>query len=1143
MTARAKKISTIWLCGLVAALALLAGVGVQTALAGSLPEEYALQPTEASVTNLEAAAHADFETKFKFEFDPTRQEFCPYTGCPNGAAWANMRDLATELPPGLIGNTSAFPTCSSATFINQAQLITGPPEFCSSDSQIGWVSPGLGGTNFITFPPGLFKEPLYNLEPPGGDSHIVARFGFIAILFPIFIDVHLDPKKGYSLTATVVNVPQLLIGRLVGSYTGFWGVPTDESHDNERLNPAEAIACGVPCQGPVPSGLPPTPLMSNPTSCGPKAVGTSTVSYERWTEGWIFDPAPLGEFTNCAAVPFEPSMTVAPTTRNAGVASGLEVDLQIPQPGWANPKGKASADLRKSVVTLPKEISLNASSADGLESCSEEQIGLDVNERQLIDWDDHGAPVVLSLDGQSTPELPQRATADEVRVALEGLPAVGAGNVAVSGRLGGPFTVDFRGALAGKNVPTIQGTDSELQRISVRAFEGTYKLRFEGQETEPLAFDTEAPAVQAALESLSTIGVGQVNVIGGKSTTGNANHVFRVAFTGSLSQTNVPTIELDSGGLGFSETFVEVLAGGGSSISTEVIEDGGDLRFDDADPTCPQGSKIATGEVVTPVLGQPLKASFYIAKQQDNPFDSLFAGYLVTKGAGATIKVAARIDIDPQTGQIVTTFEENPEQPLSELTLRFKSGNRGLISTPDQCGTYVSRYELTPWSGRPPTTGTSKFKIDQNCGREFAPTFSAGSERPLAGAYTTFFTRVTREASSPRLTGLSASLPTGLTAKLAGIPYCPDSALAGVSSDLGTAGPQVLSPACPAASQVGTVEAGTGSGTPFYINTGKVYLAGPYKGAPISLAVVVPVVAGPFDLGNQLVRVGVRLDPVTAQVQATTDPLPTLVHGLPVELRDLRVNLDRPGFTLNPTSCAEKEATAEIDGEGRLVSHRTQRFQIGECAALGFKPKISLRLKGGMKRTGHPALTTIIRPRLGDANMASIAVTLPPSELLDQANIDAVCTRVQWAAETCPAGSIYGTVSATTPLLDSPLSGNVYLRSSSHGLPDLVTDLRGPANQPIRLEAAGRTDTVGIQLRNTFDFIPDAPLSRVVLHLKGGKGGLIENNTNVCAQVDRATVLFGAHNGRRYGVNPKVVTGCGGKGRGNGHRKGKGKRH
>jgi hypothetical protein len=291
----------------------------------------------------------------------------------------------------------------------------------------------------------------------------------------------------------------------------------------------------------------------------------------------------------------------------------------------------------------------------------------------------------------------------------------------------------------------------------------------------------------------------------------------------------------------------------------------------------------------------------------------------------------------------------------------------------------------------------------------------------------------------------------------------------------------------------------------------------------------VPAVAGPIDLGNEVVRVPVRLDPVTAQVQVVSDPIPTMVQGVPFDLRDLRINLDRDAFMKNPTSCKPKAVTATIEGAGGVVTHASDRFQIGECAGLGFKPKISLRLKGGSRRTKHPALTVIVKPRTGDANMSSISVEFPRSEILDQGHIGTVCTKVQWAADQCPAGSVYGTVTATTPLLDSPLSGNVYLRSSNHPLPDLVTDLRGPANQPIRLEAAGRTDTVHGSLRNTFDFIPDASISRIVLHMKGGKKGLLQNNTNICAHDYRATVIFGAHNGRTYGVDPKVLANCHGK--------------
>ncbi|HYG97228.1 MAG TPA: hypothetical protein VD741_08990, partial [Solirubrobacterales bacterium] len=207
------------------------------------------------------------------------------------------------------------------------------------------------------------------------------------------------------------------------------------------------------------------------------------------------------------------------------------------------------------------------------------------------------------------------------------------------------------------------------------------------------------------------------------------------------------------------------------------------------------------------------------------------------------------------------------------------------------------------------------------------------------------------------------------------------------------------------------------------------------------------------------------------------------------------------------------------------------RFQVGECAALGFKPRLALRLKGGTKRSDNPALTAVLRPRPGDANIAALSVAFPKSEFLDQSHIRTVCTRVQFASDQCPKGSVYGTVEAWTPLLDKPLRGNVYLRSSSNKLPDLVTDLRGPAEQPIRLEAAGRIDSVNGGMRSTFEFMPDAPITRVVLKMQGGRKGLLENSRNICAKAYRANVRFTAHNGRAYAKSPKLQVRCkGGKG-------------
>jgi hypothetical protein len=236
--------------------------------------------------------------------------------------------------------------------------------------------------------------------------------------------------------------------------------------------------------------------------------------------------------------------------------------------------------------------------------------------------------------------------------------------------------------------------------------------------------------------------------------------------------------------------------------------------------------------------------------------------------------------------------------------------------------------------------------------------------------------------------------------------------------------------------------------------------------------------------------------------------------------------LDRQGFALNPTGCEAKAADGQIDGEGGASASVSDRFQVGECAALAFKPKMSLRLKGGTKRGDHPALTAILKPRPGDANIGALSLALPRSEFLDQSHIGTVCTRVQYAADQCPAASVYGKVTAISPLLDSPLTGNVYLRSSEHKLPDLVTDLRGPASQPIHLEASGRIDSVNGGIRTSFEFVPDAPITRVVVAMQGGRKGLLQNSRNICAQTFKAAVSFVAHNGRSLQASPKLGARC-----------------
>ena len=553
-----------------------------------------------------------------------------------------------------------------------------------------------------------------------------------------------------------------------------------------------------------------------------------------------------------------------------------------------------------------------------------------------------------------------------------------------------------------------------------------------------------------------------------------------------------------------------------------------------AKASCPSNSKIGTLEIETPLLEDSLEGSVYLAKQGDNPFGSLLALYLYAEGPGLTVKLAGKVEADPDTGRLTTTFTDQPQLPFENLHLELKGGPRAPLITPRACGTHTVTASLTPWSGNATEQLSSSFEVIAGPGGApcpngaFDPQFTAGSQVPFAATYSPFSLRLSRSDGSAELSGLEATLPPGLSAKFAGIPYCPEAALASISGALGAAVRELASPSCPAASQIGRVVAGAGAGSnPFYVDTGKAYLAGPYKGAPLSVAIVTPALAGPFDLGNIVVRSALHVDPKTAQGRAVSDPLPRFLHGIALDLRDVRVELDRPGFTLNPTNCEEMSVRATISGVGGATAQRSSRFQVAECAVLGFKPKLSLRLKGATKRGAHPRLTATLQARGGDANIGRVQVALPRSAFLDQANIRTVCTRVQFAADACPKGSIYGRAVASTPLLDEPLKGPVYLRSSDNTLPDLVMALRGPDQRPIEIELAGRIDTLRGAIRTTFETVPDTPVSKFVLTMQGGKRkGLIVNSRDICAHRNRATVKMDGHNGKIRDFRPLLRNQC-----------------
>jgi uncharacterized repeat protein (TIGR01451 family) len=556
---------------------------------------------------------------------------------------------------------------------------------------------------------------------------------------------------------------------------------------------------------------------------------------------------------------------------------------------------------------------------------------------------------------------------------------------------------------------------------------------------------------------------------------------------------------------------------------------------------CPDNAKIGSLEVNTQLLDHPVPGAIYAAQPYQNPFGSLLAIYLAIddKATSTVIKLAGKVEADPVTGQLTATFKDNPELPFEDFKLNFFGGPRAALKTPLACGTHTTTSNFTPWStpeGADATPSDSFQTSVAAAGSGACPTseatapnkvsFDAGTLAPAAGAYSPFVLKLSREDGTQRLTGIDTTLPKGLLAKLAGTTYCSEAQIAQAKSreapNQGAAEQQ--SPSCPPSSEVGSVSVGAGAGITPYYASGHAYLAGPYKGAPLSLVVITPAVAGPYDLGAVVVRNALYVNSETAQVHAVSDPLPSILQGIPLDIRSIALKMDRPDFTLNPTSCDPTSVTgfaAMATGQSAAL---TSPFQVGGCSSLGFKPKLAITLKGGTKRTKHPALKAVVTyPKGAYANVASAQVTLPHSAFLDTTHIKTICTRVQFAADTCPAASIYGFAKATTPLLDNPVEGPVYLRSSSHKLPDLVLALDGQ----IDADAVARVDTgKGDGIRTTFEAIPDVPLSKVVLEMKGGKKGLLVNSENICKKPQKAIADFTAQNGKVYDTTPTIANSC-----------------
>jgi hypothetical protein len=586
---------------------------------------------------------------------------------------------------------------------------------------------------------------------------------------------------------------------------------------------------------------------------------------------------------------------------------------------------------------------------------------------------------------------------------------------------------------------------------------------------------------------------------------------------------------------------------------------------------CPEDSKIGDVEIVSPLVSQTVHGSLYVAKQGENPNPTpqnprgnLLTIYLVAANAeiGILVKQALRVTPNPVTGQLTTEVDDIPQLPFSHFELSFRQGQRSPLVTPPACGTYTVKSQLSPWSEpasaveRESSFGITTGPEGQGCPSggvpPFHPGLEAGTINNAAGTYSPFYTHITRKDSEQEITRFSIKLPTGLIAKLKGVSECSDVAIAQAKSREVEGGGTVEQehPSCPADSEVGHSLVGSGVGNVLAYAPGKLYFAGPYHGSPISLVSITAAKVGPFDLGTVVVRFALDVNHETAEVSvdgANSDPIPHIVDGIPIHLRDIRAYVDRPNFTLNPTSCAKKSTASTILGSGLNFSSSSDDvpvtvsspFQAADCASLGFKPELALSLTGKKTHRGAlPAFKAVLTyPKKGAyANIAKAQVTLPPSEFLEQGHLKDVCTRKVFETgntpgENCPKKSIYGKARAVTPLLDQPLEGPVYLRTGyGTKLPELAAALNGPQ---ISITLAGKIDSVhkkgteGSRIRNTFSVVPDAPVERFVLELKGGKKGLLVNSTDVCKGTHKALAAFTGQNGKLDEYEPALKAQCG----------------
>jgi uncharacterized repeat protein (TIGR01451 family) len=859
---------------------------------------------------------------------------------------ALARNLKFNLPAGLIGNATLLPQCSDLDF---RHIVDGGEEnLCPANTVVGVAIVNVDeplNVGRVTWP-----VPIFNLVPEKGEP---ARFGFEVAQAPVTLDVSVRTGSDYGVSVSVSNITQL--AAFISTTAVFWGVPGDQSHDSARGWKCLAgghWAANPTCQPTSESR--PAPFLTMPSSCRlpfiasveglswptPESPGGVPLARKQYALKDSFGRSlSLG---GCNQLSFEPSIEVQPDVQSTSTPTGLSVHVRVPQEVSHSAEGLASSSIKDTTVTLPEGLSTSPSGADGLEACSESQIG------------------------------------------------------------------------------------------------------FSGTEAE-----------------------------------GSPN---------------------------------------GLAPGTEL--------FTPTLPVCTTASKIGTVEFKVPVIESPLKGAIYLATQNQNPFGSLIALYIVAEdpASGVLLKLAGEVKLS-ESGQITTTFKNSPQAPLEEATFSFFGGDRAPLATPAHCGAYVTQASFTPWSEAQAANASSTFQITTGpnggpCPNPlpFAPSLAAGTSNIQAGAFSPLSTTISRQDGNQDIQSVKLQMPPGLSGILQGIPLCPEA-----QANAGT---------CSKDSEIGKTIVSVGlGGDPFTVTGGQVFLTQGYKGAPFGLSIVNPAKAGPFDLGKVIVRAKIEVDLHTAALTVTTEQIPHILDGIPLQIKHVNVTIDRPGFTFNPTNCSQLKVTGQIGSTEGAFAGVEAPFQITNCAALKFAPKFVAFTTGKTSKAKGASLSVKITypkaPFGTYANFAKAKVSLPkqlPSRLT---TLQKACTARVFDENpaNCPKASIVGHAKVITPLVPVPLEGPAFF--VSHGgeaFPDLTIVLQGYG---ITVELVGSTQIKNGITTTTFKATPDAPFSSFELNFPQGPTSALAANANLCASKLTMPTELTAQNGALLKqATPIKVSGC-----------------